>query len=102
MWLLRPNAKSQVSIESNKSERSEQSLNRLTTSAVVGWPVHGRGVGTRDCETVHVDTQPEIRYRRRFSIVVTRESIPGIEIKLAHDAPGIPEVALDPSEQAVD
>ena len=99
---LRSNAKGQVASESNNGERSEQSENRLTTSAIVRWPVHGRGIGMRDRETVHLDTQPEIRYRRRFSIVVTRESIPGIEIKLAHDAPGIQEVALDASEQAID
>jgi hypothetical protein len=60
--------------------------------------VHGRGIGVCDRETVHVDTQPQIRYRRRFSIVGTRESIPGIEIKLAYYASGIPEVALDASE----
>ena len=64
--------------------------------------MHGRGIGVSDRETVHVNTQPEIRYRRRFSIVGTPESIPAIEIKLAHYAPGIPEVALDDNEQAID
>jgi hypothetical protein len=39
--MLPHNAKSQVASESNKSERSEHSLNRLTTSAIVGRPARG-------------------------------------------------------------